>query len=325
MVATRRVLPSNVRPAHYHIALFPDLERAAFAAEVTIDVCIAEPTREFVLNAVGLSFSEVSVHATVGDGCDGAPVTLQSVVELTDDQQIVLQVDRAVSNAAQLRFRYTASISDNLFAFYRSHYTYEGETCVGATQMCPAEARRVFPCWDEPAVKATFALDITVPAKLRVWSNGAPCEVVQLPDGLKRWAFRPAMAMSTYLVAWVIGELETAEVTVPRSAAAAAEQGGVLTSLSSIAIRAVTPRGKIQQAEFALKVAARVLPLYEEYFQCPYVFPKLDLVALPKFAFGAMENWGCITFREQTLLATAEASAAQMERIAMVVVHELAH
>ncbi|KAG5476057.1 hypothetical protein LSCM4_05013 [Leishmania orientalis] len=326
MAAARHVLPTNVRPTHYHIALYPDLERATFSAEVTIDVCISEPTSSFVLNAVGLTFSDVSVRATVGDGREEAPVILQSVTELTADQRIVLQTDRAVSHAAQLRFCYTATISDNLFAFYRSHYTYAGETrYVGATQMCPAEARRVFPCWDEPAVKATFALDINVPAKLQVWSNDPPCDVVQLPDGLTRWVFRAPMAMSTYLVAWVIGDLETAEVTVPRSVPAASEQGGALTSFSTIAIRAITPRGKVQQAQFALTVAAQVLPLYEKYFQSPYVFPKLDLVALPNFAFGAMENWGCITFREQTLLASTEASATQKERIAMVVAHELAH
>nr|CCM16321.1 Putative aminopeptidase-like protein,metallo-peptidase, Clan MA(E), Family M1 [Leishmania guyanensis] len=323
MTTARCVLPRNVRPTHYHITLSPDLEHATFSAEVTIDVRIAEPTNSFTLNAVGLTFSDVSVRATVGGG---APVTVQSIMESTEDQRISVQVDCAVADAAQLRFCYTAAITDNLFAFYRSHYTYEGVTSyVGATQMCPAEARRVFPCWDEPAIKATFALDITVPAKLQVWSNDAPLEVVQLPDGLARWVFRPAIAMSTYLVAWVIGELDTAEVTAPRSAAAVAGQGGALASPSSIVIRAITPRGKIEQAQFALTVAAQVLPLYETYFQSPYIFSKLDLIALPNFAFGAMENWGCITFREQTLLASAEASATQKERVAMVVAHELAH
>lgn len=326
MAAVRHVLPSSVRPTHYHIALSPDLENATFSAEVAINVHINEPTSTFVLNAVGLSFFDVSVRAGVGGGGNDAPLAVQSITESTEDQRIFVQVDRAVTDAAQLRFRYTAAMSDNLFAFYRSQYTYEGATSyVGATQMCPAEARRVFPCWDEPAVKATFALDITVLARLRVWSNDAPRKVVQLPDGLARWEFRPAMVMSTYVVAWVIGELETTEVVVPRSAAAGAAQRGEPASSSSVVIRAVTPRGKIEQARFALTVAAQVLPLYEECFQFPYVFPKLDLIALPNFAFGAMENWGCITFREQTLLASEEASAMQKERVAMVVAHELAH
>ncbi|CBZ34918.1 aminopeptidase-like protein [Leishmania donovani] len=326
MAAVHHVLPSSVRPTHYHITLSPDLENATFSAEVAIDVHIHEPTSTFVLNAVGLTFSDVSVRAGVGDGVKDAPLTVQSITESTEDQRISVQVDRAVTDAAQLRFRYTAAISDNLFAFYRSHYMYEGATSyVGATQMCPAEARRVFPCWDEPSVKATFALDITVRAKLQVWSNDVPRKVVQLPDGFARWEFRPAMVMSTYVVAWVIGELETTEVVVPRSAAAGVGQSGELALPSSVVIRAVTPRGKVEQARFALTVAAQVLPLYEECFQFPYVFPKLDLIALPNFAFGAMENWGCITFREQTLLASEEASAMQKERVAMVVAHELAH
>lgn len=321
------MLPSGVRPTHYHIAIVPDLEAATFTADVAIDVRITEPTDAFVLNAVGLTFSSVAVVQT---GESGAAVSVTGVTESTEEQRLTVQVGRPIAEAAQLRFSYTAAISDKLFGFYRSHYTYEGARyCVGATQLCPAEARSVFPCWDEPAIKATFALDITVAPPLQVWSNDAPHAVVELPDGSgrRRWQFRPCAVMSTYLVAWVIGDMETAETTIQRTAAPpSADEAATPGSLpTSLVVRAVTPRGKIAQAAFALDVAAKVLPLYEVYFQSPYVFPKLDLIALPNFAFGAMENWGCITFREQALLASPEASATQTERVAMVVAHELAH
>lgn len=355
MPNTRHVLPTNVRPTHYHLALVPDLDNAVFSADVTIDVVLVEPTAAITLNAVGLDFSQVTVHvcgtsAKSADTCCAtadafsaastsaveSDVTVLSLLESAEDQRITLRLSHtlAAASTAQLRFSYSAKISETLFGFYRSCYSSNGvKRYIGATQLCPAEARRVFPCWDEPAVKATFALDITAPADMQVWSNTLPTSTTTLPSGRVRWAFRVPYVMSTYLLAWVVGDMEVVESMVAHTAAPAAPGTSAdATSTTadgkatpSFQLRAVVARGKGEQAEFALMIASKVLSLYEEYFQCRYVFPKMDLIALPNFAFGAMENWGCVTFREQTLLVAADGSKGQRERVATVVAHELAH
>lgn len=342
----RYVLPSNVRPTHYHLAIVPDLAQAVFSGEVTIDLNVVEPTTAVTLNAVGLAFTSVSAKLSEGktkeeEEAEGAAATesdvsVLAVVESPEDQRIILQLSQTLpaASALQLHFVYTAKISDTLFAFYRSHYTVNGEKkYVGATQLCPAEARRVFPCWDEPSLRATFSLDMTVDAGVGVWCNSLPTSQTALPSGQVRWAFAFPYTMPTYLLAWVVGEMEMVEMTVPHhsvplakgidaDADADADAAGAPPSFQ---LRAVTAPGKVSHAAFGLSVAAKVLPLYEDYFQCRYVLPKMDLIALPNFAFGAMENWGCVTFREQTLLVAEDGSDAQRERVATVVAHELAH
>lgn len=195
---------------------------------------------------------------------------------------------------------------------YRSKYTSPSgeEKFAAVTQFEATDARRCFPCWDEPAIKSTFDISLVVPPKLEALSNMPVKSTNDTENDLVRYTFERTPIMSTYLVAAVVGEYDYVE---DRSA------DGVL-------VRVYTPRGKKEQGQFALEVATKVLPYYKDYFNIAYPLPKIDLIAIADFSAGAMENWGLVTYRETCLLVDPEnTSAARKQWIALVVGHELAH
>lgn len=175
---------------------------------------------------------------------------------------------------------------------------------------------RAFPCWDEPAVKATFTVTMIVPAHLTALSNMPELSCIHIPDSndakkmLKKIVFDKSPKMSTYLLAWAVGEFDFVQGTT---------KGGV-------AIRVITPPGRGLQGKFALDVGIRSLDFYDNFFKVPYPLPKLDMICVTEFAMGAMENWGLVTYRETALMVDDEkASPQQKQRVAIVVAHELAH
>jgi len=184
----------------------------------------------------------------------------------------------------------------------------------GSTQFEATHARRAFPCWDEPAFKATFGVTLVVPEGQLAISNAA--EIAREPldggphNGKVRFSFARTMVMSTYLVAFVVGPLETTDPV----------------DVDGTPLRVAYVPGKRHLADFALEAGAHSLRFFTDYFGIPYPSDKLDLIALPDFAFGAMENLGCVTFRETALLVDPEtASRLEHERVADVVAHEIAH
>lgn len=210
-----------------------------------------------------------------------------------------------------LSIQFTGEINDKMKGLYRSKYTSPTgeERYAAVTQFEATDARRCFPCWDEPAIKATFDISLVVPPKLESLSNMPVKSTKQVGD-LVRYDFERTPVMSTYLVAAVVGEYDYVE---DRSA------DGVL-------VRVYTPRGKKEQGQFALEVATKVLPYYKDYFNIAYPLPKIDLIAIADFSAGAMENWGLVTYRETCLLVDPEhTSAVRKQWIALVVGHELAH
>jgi len=205
-------------------------------------------------------------------------------------------------------------INDKLKGFYRSKYQGpDGEDrFMACTQLCPTDARRVFPCWDEPALKASFDLTLVVPND-RVTLSNMPVKAETELDTDSTWkvvSFERTPVMSTYLLAFIVGEFDYVEGK----------------SADDVKVRVFTPLGKKQQGEFALDVAIKTLPFYRDYFNIGYPLPKIDLVAIPDFAFGAMENWGLVTYRESRLLIDPTNSpASSKQAVALVVGHELAH
>jgi puromycin-sensitive aminopeptidase len=299
-------LPRTVVPHRYDLTLEPDLESATFSGSETVAVEVTEPTAEVVLNAVEIEIDEAV--AEVGDELLVASVALDEATEratLTFDRELPV-------GDATLRLRFRGVLNDKLVGFYRSTFTDdEGATRVLATtQMEATDARRAFPCWDEPDAKAVFAVTLVVPDDLLAVSNAGEIGREPAGDGRVRVRFADTMPMSTYLVAFVVGPLA---VTEP-------------VDVDGKPLRVVCPPGKEHLADFALEVGEFALRYFTDWFGMVYPGDKLDLVAIPDFAFGAMENLGCVTFRERLLLVDpATATQAELQAVVDVIAHELAH
>ena len=303
-------LPAGVVPRHYGIELSPDLEAATFAGTVAIDVDVSEPLGSITLNAAELSIVSAQLVTATGE-----TVELDCRLDAESERLTLTRSDEPeqfVAGPARLDIAFNGVLNDRLHGFYRSTYTDDaGAThTIATTQFESTDARRAFPCFDEPALKATFATTLIVDDGLLAVSNTAETGRESLEDGRVRVSFATTMVMSTYLVAFVVGPLEVTE---------AIDCGGV-------PVRVVHRPGRSDQTAFALDVAAHALEWFAGYYGLPYPSDKLDLVAIPDFAFGAMENLGCVTFREVLLLVDpGAASQPELQRVAEVINHELAH
>ena len=290
-----------MRPTRYEVRLRPSLTDAAFTGEVTIDLEVADPTTTIVLNAIELGIETVQV-----DGMD----VRWSLDEPTERMTVTL--DHPITGPrATLFIRFDGILNDKLRGFYRSTYIDDDgvEQVIATTQMQATDCRRAFPCWDEPAFKAVFGITLDIEDGLTAISNVSELERTAV-DGRTVIRFADTMIMSSYLVAFVVGRLE---MTDP-------------VDVGGIPLRVVHVPGKAGLTQFGLEVGAFCLQWFQEYYDIEYPSDKVDLVALPDFAAGAMENLGCITFRENLLLVDPE-RATQHERqlVADVVAHELAH
>ncbi|KAI1303652.1 Puromycin-sensitive aminopeptidase [Halotydeus destructor] len=301
-------LPSTVVPKHYAITLQPNLKTFRFDGHQTVDIEIEEETDIIVLNQVDLSISEANYTNSKGEAVSS------SVIVDNEDEIATIKFENALKpGSGVLHLSFTGILNENMKGLYRSKYSVGGETRYAAvTQFAPTDARRAFPCWDEPALKATFDISLVVPKELVALSNMN--EISNVPYGtnsdLKIVSFATTPVMSTYLVACAVGEFDYVESE----------------DTDGIAVRVFTPLGKKDQGQFALEVACKTLPYYKEYFKIAYPLPKMDLIALADLSFGAMENWGLVTYRETCLLVDPlNTSAGSKQRIALVVGHELAH
>ena len=308
------VLPDNVRPIHYDLTLTPNFGDFTFAGEVDVTVSMEPGTTEIMLNC-----SEIEIHSAAVSWTDTNGEQEQAASNIAydaDAETATITIpgtptDGLVGNQ-RLRMSFTGELNDKLRGFYRSQYTNpEGETAyLATTQFEATDARRALPCWDEPAAKATFQVTLNVPEEMEAVSNTPIIEETRRGDGLKTLLFDKTPVMSTYLLAFVIGDLTHIE----KAAADGTAMGVWMT------------RGKEEQGQFALDTAVKLLSFFNDYFGIPYPLPKLDHLAIPDFAAGAMENWGCITYRETALLVDPEnSSAGTRQRVAEVVAHEMAH
>ncbi len=299
-------LPRTVVPRRYDLTLEPDLVGATFTGTESVEVEVVEPTSEVVLNAVDIEIDEATADVD-GD-------SLVASVALDDKaERATLTFDRALpAGGTTLHLRFRGVLNDKLVGFYRSTFTDDaGATQVLATtQMEATDARRAFPCWDEPDAKAVFGVTLVVPDDLLAVSNAGEIHREPAGEGKVAVRFADTMPMSTYLVAFVVGPLvATAPVAVDGKP-----------------LRVVCPPGKEHLADFALEVGEFALRFFTDWFGMAYPGDKLDLVAIPDFAFGAMENLGCVTFRERYLLVDpATATQAELQAVVDVIAHEIAH
>jgi len=316
-------LPPTATPRRYDLELRPDLGAAIFAGRVLIALDLLAASDALVLHALDLEIDAAWLALDDGEEIVGATASFDEELE-----RVTFALDRTVdAGPAVLHVEFRGVLNDQLLGFYRSTFTETDpateetrEHTLAVTQFESTHARRAFPCFDEPALKAVFAITLIVDETLFAVSNGAEVSrqpflgVDGAPTGLDQVVFADTMVMSTYLVAFVVGPLEATEVRMVEGIE------------GHIPLRVVFPPGSAHLCDFALEVADAGLRFYEEYYGIPYPGDKVDLVAVPDFAFGAMENLGCITFREVLLLVDpASSTQPELQRVADVINHELAH
>ncbi|MFA7341295.1 MAG: M1 family metallopeptidase [Candidatus Obscuribacterales bacterium] len=301
-------LPKTVKPSNYKIALTPDLTKFTFAGTVEIDVDVLVATSTVKLNAKELVISAFSATNSAGTRLDGK-------ISLDEETEIAtISFDGTLGKGAwKLSAVFTGTLNDKLKGFYRSIWTDEQgkKHTIATTQFESTDARRAFPCFDEPEFKATFDVTLTVPEELTALSNGAIIKSESVGNGLKAVSYERTMKMSTYLVCFCIGEFVSSKPVM----------------VNGIETRVWCVPGKEDMTAFALRAAAFATDHYEKYFEIPYPGgKKIDHIAIPDFASGAMENLGLITYRETALLLNEKtATHAERTRVAVVVLHELAH
>ncbi|XP_041042586.1 leucyl-cystinyl aminopeptidase [Carcharodon carcharias] len=301
-------LPNAVVPVHYDLSLHPNLTTMNFIGSVQITVLAKEDTNNITLHSFGLKITK----ATITPKASSQSKDVQ-ILEYLQHQQIAIKVNPKLLKGEThiLNLEYSANLSDGFSGFYKSSYQDKNKTRIlAATQFEPASARSAFPCFDEPAFKATFSIKIIREADHISLSNMQKDSTTSIGNGLLQDTFVKSVKMSTYLVAFIVAELKS----VSQETAS-----GTLVSVYAVP-------DKMDQMRYALEAAVKLLKFYEDFFNISYPLKKLDLVAVPDFEAGAMENWGLITFREITLLYREEtASILDKQIISVVIAHELAH
>lgn len=302
-------LPTFIKPERYRIILKPDLERFVFNGEETIYLSLKKSVKEITLHSKDLKIEEVIF------GVKSEKFKVKRIMYNTKAETATFVFNKKLPKGkGELSLKFTGILNDQMRGFYRSKYSHNGkEKHMATTQFEATDARRALPCFDEPAIKAVFDVSLIVPEGLTAVSNSIELDSKVVPEhgaGFKMVNFAPTPKMSTYLLAFIVGEMEFLESKTQRG----------------VVVRVFTTPGKKNQAKFALDCAVKTLDFFEKYFDINYPLPILDMLAIPDFTSGAMENWGAITYRESALLVDDKnTSAANKQWIALVIAHEIAH
>jgi puromycin-sensitive aminopeptidase len=301
-------LPTAVVPRRYELRMAPDFTSRRFSGRVVIDVTVGAPVTEIILNASELTISDASVRDAGGRALAGA-VTLDKETE----RARIRFAEALAPGPWRLALAFAGPLDESLRGFYRVRAG-EGdgkERALAITQFQAADARRAFPCWDEPSFKAVFDVTLVVDRRLVALSNAAVAAEEPAPEpGARAVRFAPTVPMSTYLVAFVVGDLEA---TPPRT-------------VDGVPIRVWALPGRVALAGYGLDVAAFALHFLREFFGVPYPGDKLDLIGVPDFASGAMENLGAVIFRENNVLVDERRAAlGELRSVADNIAHEVAH
>ncbi|KAL0133266.1 hypothetical protein PUN28_000801 [Cardiocondyla obscurior] len=311
-------LPEGIVPDSYELWIIPFLWEGNFTfhGEVKILINVTSDTNEVTLHAVDIkldrNFTNIKEQSQSTTGTSDVKIADQR--NDTDKQFYVIKTSSKLMKDKQyvVHLKFSGNLNDNMRGFYRSSYTVGNQTrWIAATQFEPTDARRAFPCFDEPALKAKFQINIARPKNMTSLSNMPVKQRKPVPvSGLKTYVwdyYERSFPMSTYLVAFIVSDFDERK----------SEDGK---------FRVWARHDAIGQAEYSLNIGPKILKYYENYFKIKYPLPKMDMVALPDFAMGAMENWGLMTFRETAMLYQKNMSTnADKQSIALTVSHELSH
>jgi len=307
-------LPDYVQPEHYQLQVETDMTAFTFHGTVSIDIMVTKKNvRRMVLNAVDLSINHASlmpVNQSLSETASQISIDYTHGLLVLDFRSLPRWLESHSRFLLQIDFNGTLKTS--LSGFYRSSYVIDGKTeWLAVTDFEPVNARRAFPCFDEPDMKAKFTITLVYPSEYNAISNMHELSRADLPQGRTKVNFATSVPMSTYLVCYTINKFTSV-------------QGS--TADGSVKVRVWTTPDTINQAHFALESAKSVLGNYSTYYGIPFPLSKLDLIALPDYGAGAMENWGLITFRQTALLYDPlQSSTSDKQYVATVIAHELAH
>ena len=292
----------DVTPINYQLTFEPDLKKFTFNGTGSINVDCKKPTKTITMHCAELKISSCQVKFGKN--------LVKSIFKITEKkEELQITLSEKIKGNAIIDLEFQGILNDRLLGFYRSQYIQNGKTkYLATTQFEAADARRAFPCWDEPEAKATFEISIVADNKFTAISN-MPIKSKKKIGTKTIYNFMKTPIVSTYLIYLGVGEFE------------------YLTSkIGKTQIRVVTTKGNKSKGKFSLELGKKLLTSYEKYFGIKYPLPKLDLIAVPDFAAGAMENWGAITFRETILLYDPKTSSTRTKQfIAEVISHEIAH
>lgn len=302
--AGREILPTNVKPLHYKLTLEPIFESFTFKGSEEIEFEVKEESDFISLNVL-----DVEIQCAKIDDVEIDPAQISYNKDL---QSVTFKLDHtlAVGSKPRLFLRFTGELNDKMAGFYRSSYQENGETkYLATTQMEATDCRRAFPCYDEPSAKAEFTISIIADRDLVVLSNMDLGSSESLDSGKVRSDFKTTPLMSTYLVAFIVGDLKCVE-----------------TSEFRLPIKVWATPGSEHLGAYSADIAAKTLDFFEKKFDIPYPLPKLDMVAIHDFSAGAMENFGLVTYRTVDLLLDPKNTDVNTkQRVTEVVMHELAH
>ncbi len=292
----------DVFPIHYDIEFEPDFKKFIFRGKEKISIQASKSTSKIVLHAAELEIKKCQIS--------WKGVELKPKIQLdAKTEELIIILPKKISGTVILSIDFVGQLNDKLVGFYRSKYKYKGaEKYLATTQFEAADARRAFPCWDEPEAKATFDVSLLVDNNHTAISN-MPVISKKKIDLKTLYRFDTTPIMSTYLLYMAVGEFEY-----------------ISAKSGKTWIRVITTYGKKYQGKLSLEFTKQFLSYFEKYFKIKYPLPKLDMIAIPDFASGAMENWGAITFRETILLYDPKTSSTETKQhIAEVIAHEIAH
>ncbi|KAF1514260.1 Glutamyl aminopeptidase, partial [Eudyptula albosignata] len=305
-------LPTYVKPVHYDLEMKPEMETDIYTGTVSISIALEKSTSYLWLH---LRETKITEMPTLWKS-SGQQIALNDCFGYKLQEYIVMKAEAELSVTDEsdpyiLTLKFQGWLNGSLVGFYRTTYTENGQIkSIAATDHEPTDARKSFPCFDEPNKKATYNISIIHQDTYQALSNMPVQQTVQLDGGWTRTTFEKSFPMSTYLVCFAVHQFQWVE----------------RTSSSGKPLRVYAQPLQIHTAEYAANVTKIVFDFFEEYFNLSYSLPKLDKIAIPDFGTGAMENWGLITYRETNLLYDPNESAtSNKQRVAAVIAHELVH